>query len=155
DPAEGLLWKAIDEGELDAVAKVLRISDGRRAASLGPVVDALREWRKDLGDRSQVNKLRYRIGWQTVVPKVFPPMRQRWLVLVFVGQVDNDAWVAGLSGRYNGDIDVLAIDPSDVDRNSLSVLLSEATAGSRCDGVVSFMALHEGTHPDFPGVSMG
>ena len=68
DPAEGVLWKAVDEGALDTVAKTLRLND---VASLSPVVDALRQWRKDLGDRSKANELRYRIGWQTITPKTF------------------------------------------------------------------------------------
>src|SRR4051812_16240971 len=44
DQAERVLWKAVDEDALQTVAETLRISD---AASLGPVVHALREWRKD------------------------------------------------------------------------------------------------------------
>ena len=147
DPAEGVLWKAVDEGALDTVAKTLRLSD---TVSLSSVVDALRQWRKDLGDRSKVNKLRYRIGWLTIVPRTFPPTRRRWLVLAFDGQADNDAWIAGLLARYAADIDVLAIDPSDVDRDSLAALLSSAATRTQCDGVVSFMALTEQTHPDFP-----
>ena len=160
DPAEGVLWKAVDEGELDTVAKVLRLSDDQlgddqRAASLGPVVHALRQWRKDLGDRSKVNKLRYRVGWQTITPETFPRTRQRWLVLAWPEQAEDDAWIAGLSARYGDDIDVLAIDPSDVDRSSLTALLSSAAVRTGCDGVVSFMALEERTHPGFPGISTG
>ncbi len=160
DPAEGVLWKAVDEGELDTVAKVLRLSDDQlgddqRAASLGPVVHALRQWRKDLGDRSKVNKLRYRVGWQTITPETSPRTRQRWLVLAWPEQAEDDAWIAGLSGRYADDIDVLAIDPSDVDRSSMTALMSSAAERTGCDGVVSFLALEERTHPGFPGISTG
>ena len=73
----------------------------------------------------------------------------------FSGQADNDAWIAGLSARYAADIDVLAIDPSDVDRDSLAALLSSAATRTQYDGVVSFLALKEQTHPDFPGISAG
>ncbi len=152
DPAEGVLWKAVDEGALDTVATTLGLSD---TSSLGSVVDGLRQWRKDLGDRSKANKLRYRIGWQTIVPQPFPPTRRRWLVLAFSGQADNDAWIAGLLARYGADIEVLAIDPRDLERDSLTALLSSAATRTRCDGVVSFLALKEQTHPDFPAISAG
>ncbi len=140
DPAEGRLWKAVNEGALDTVAKTLNIDD---AASLGPVVDALRLWRNGLGERSRVSKLRYRIGWQTIVPKTFPLTRRRWLVLAAAEQVD-DEWIAGLSTRYADDVDVLAIDPAAVDRTALAAALSGALERTGCEGVVSFVALSAG-----------
>ncbi len=152
DQAERVLWKAVDDDALETVAKTLRISD---AASLGPVVHALREWRKDLGDRSVVDKLRYRIGWQPITPNTFPPTCRRWLVLAFPEQVENNFWVTGLSALYTDEIEVLAVDPSDWDRNSLAQLLSSAAARTQCDVVVSFMPLHEQPHPGFPAISTG
>ena len=151
DPAEEVLWKAVNEGALDAVAKTLRIDD---TESLAPVVDALRQWRNGLRDRSKVSELRYRIGWQTIVPQTLPLTRRRWLVLAGADQTDN-GWIAGLSTRYGDDIHVLSIDPTALDRTALAAALSSALERTGCQGVVSFVALHNSMHPDFPAISAG
>jgi NAD(P)-dependent dehydrogenase (short-subunit alcohol dehydrogenase family)/acyl carrier protein len=153
-PVEGALWKAVDEGAVDAVAQVLGISDADNGASLGAVVHALRQWRSDVGVRSAVNKLRYRVGWQVVTPNAFPLTRRRWLVLVFPEQSD-DVWIAGLLARYAEAIEVLTVDPCGLDRNSLSAFLVTAAARSYCDGIVSFLATDERAHRDFSGISVG
>ncbi|MDC8976020.1 hypothetical protein, partial [Mycobacterium marinum] len=68
------------------VAQVLRIDNAQSIVSLGPVVRALREWRKDLRDRSVVGQLRYQVGWRNVTPNTFPQTRRRWLVLTLPEQ---------------------------------------------------------------------
>ena len=115
---------------------------------------ALRQWRSDLGVRSAANKLRYQVGWRTVTPNTFPTTRRRWLVLAFPEQSD-DAWIAGLSAQYAEAVEVLTVEPSALDRNSLSALLKTAATRAHCDGIVSFMATDERAHQDFPGISVG
>jgi NADP-dependent 3-hydroxy acid dehydrogenase YdfG/acyl carrier protein len=117
-------------------------------------VRALRQWRSDLGVRSAVNKLRYRVEWQAVTPNTFPPTRRRWLVLAFPEQSD-DAWITGLSAGYAEAVEVLTVEPSEIDRNSLSALLTTAATRAQCDGIVCFMATDERAHPDFSGISVG
>ncbi|WP_423202394.1 type I polyketide synthase [Mycobacterium decipiens] len=153
-PGEEVLWNAIEDDAVDTVAKVLKISDAKDL-TLEPVVHALRQWRKDLGVRSMINGLRYRVGWQTITPNTFPRTRQRLLVLAFPEQADDNAWIASLSAQYTDNLEVLAIDPSDFDKNSLTALLSDTVARTGCEGIVSFMALAQRPHPGLSGISTG
>ncbi|WP_373182774.1 type I polyketide synthase, partial [Mycobacterium marinum] len=152
DPAEVALWDAVNDDAVDTVAQVLRIDNAQSIVSLGPVVRALREWRKDLEDRSVVGQLRYQVGWRNVTPNTFPQTRRRWLVLTLPEQSD-DVWVAGFSARSADSVAMLTIDPHMFDRNSLAALLADEATRNKCDGIVSFMALHARTDQDFPGIS--
>ncbi|MDC8985476.1 type I polyketide synthase, partial [Mycobacterium marinum] len=152
DPAEVALWDAVNDDAVDTVAQVLRIDNAQSIVSLGPVVRALREWRKDLRDRSVVGQLRYQVGWRNVTPNTFPQTRRRWLVLTLPEQSD-DVWVAGFSARFADSVAMLTIDPHMFDRNSLAALLADEATRNKCDGIVSFMALHARTDQDFPGIS--
>ncbi|WP_139836980.1 SDR family NAD(P)-dependent oxidoreductase, partial [Mycobacterium szulgai] len=151
DPAETALWAAVDGDAVDDVARVLGIDDAQSLASLEPVVRALHEWRKSLRDRSIVYDLRYQIDWQSVIPNTFPQTRQHWLVLARPEQSD-DVWLTGLSAHAPGGFTVLAIKPEEFDRKSLATLLSDETTQHQYHGVVSFMALHDETHPDPTGL---
>jgi len=151
--AEGALWKAVDNGEVDTVAEVLGMGGADSGASLGPVVRALREWHTDLGIRSAANTLRYRVGWQDVIPSTSPPSG-RWLVLVFPEQSDG-GWISGLSAMPGGGVEVSIVDPNNLDRDALSAFLTSAYTRAHYDGIVSFLATDERAHPDFPGVSIG
>jgi acyl transferase domain-containing protein/acyl-CoA synthetase (AMP-forming)/AMP-acid ligase II/acyl carrier protein len=153
-PAEGALWKAIDDDAVDTVADLLGLSDGHGAAPLGTVVGALRQWRNNLSLQSAANELRYQVNWRTVTPNSFPSTRRRWLVLAFPDQAD-DAWITGLSQRYPDSVELLTFDPDEFDRSSLSALLTTAATRAQCDGIISFMATHDRAHPDFPGLSTG
>ncbi|MGO9103179.1 MAG: type I polyketide synthase, partial [Mycobacterium sp.] len=152
-PADGALWKAVDDDAVDTVAEVLGLSDAESGASLAAVVRALREWRSDLGVRSAANKLRYRIEWRAITPNTFPPTRRRWLVLASPDQAD-DSWITGLTARYADDVEVLTVDPIALERNSLSASLTTAATRAHCDGIVSFLATDERTRPG-SGVSVG
>ena len=103
---------------------------------------ALREWRSDLGVQSAANKLRYRIEWQAITPNSFPATRQRWLVLTSPEQAD-DSWITGFTARYTDAVEVLTIDPSALERDSLSASLASAAKRAQCDGIVSFLATDE------------
>ncbi|WP_204803191.1 type I polyketide synthase [Mycobacterium riyadhense] len=153
-PAEGALWKAVEDDAVDAFAQVLGLSEAQDGASLAAVVHALRRWRSDLGVRSAANKLRYRVDWRAITPNTFPLARRRWLVLASPEQAD-DVWIAGLSARYAEAVDVLTVDPSELDRNSLSALVKAATTRAHYDGIASFLATDERAHRDFPGISVG
>jgi malonyl CoA-acyl carrier protein transacylase/acyl carrier protein len=151
--ADGVLWEAVDDGAVDAVARVLGIEDVQGGGSLGDVVDALRQWRRGVGVRSAANMLRYRVGWQAVTLNTFPLTRRRWLVLASPGQVD-DGWITGLSARYPDDVEVRIVDPTELGRDSLSALVAAAVQ-SGCDGVVSFLGIDERPDLGFSGVSVG
>ncbi len=153
-PAEGALWKAIDDDAVDTVAELLGLSDGESAAPLGTVVHALRQWRSNLGVRAAANALRYQVDWRAVTPNTFPVTRRRWLVLASPGQAD-DGWVTGLSEQYADSVELHTFDPSEVDRSSLSTLLTSAATSDHCDGIISFLAIDDRAHPDFPGLSVG
>ena len=114
---EEVLWQAVEEGAVDRVAGLLGLG-GAAGVAVGPVVAALRAWRSDLGVRSVVNGLRYRVGWQVVTPRTSPCTRRRWLVVVFEDQLE-DAWVSGFSARCGEDVEVLALGAGEIDRDGV------------------------------------
>ena len=152
-PADGALWKAVDDDAVDTVAEILGLSDAENSATLAAVVHALRRWRSDLGVRSAANKLRYRIEWRSITPNKLSPTRCRWLVLTSRDHAD-DPWITGLTARYADSVEVLAVDPSALDSNSLSASLASGVTRARCDGVVSFLATDERAGQG-SGVSVG
>ena len=153
-PAQGALWKAVDDDAVETVAEVLGISDAHDGVPLKTVVRALREWRSRVEVQSMANSVRYRVGWKEVIPNASPPTRRRWLFLTFAEQSDNE-WITGLSARCAEDIEMLIVEPSDLEGNSLSALLANAATRTNYDGIVSFMGADERPHRDFPGVSVG
>ncbi|ORA07947.1 hypothetical protein BST12_28645, partial [Mycobacterium angelicum] len=154
DSVEGQLWDAVDSGAVDAVALVLGMEDSPEAASLGPVVAALQQWRRQLAERSVVDKLRYRVGWQAVSLATFPQTRQRWLVLIRPEQSE-DPWLQDLLARYPEEFSTTAIDTDRLDRAELAALLVEHAAAHDCDGVLSVLALPDRTDSQVSGPSTG
>ncbi|WP_139822526.1 beta-ketoacyl reductase, partial [Mycobacterium lacus] len=154
EPAEGQLWNAVDTDAVDTVAQLLGIEDTAQAAALGPVVAALRQWRKQLTDRSAVDKLRYRVSWQAITANTFPPTRPRWLILTHPEQSENP-WLQALVTGHPTEFSTAAIDTDHLDRDGLAALLVEQSAATGCDGVLSLLALHDRTDPTLPGPSTG
>ncbi|MCV7078605.1 SDR family oxidoreductase, partial [Mycobacterium szulgai] len=154
DPVEGQLWNAVDSGAVDAVAQVLGIEDSAEAASLGPVVAALRQWRRQLAERSVVDKLRYRVSWQAVSLATFPQSRHRWLVLMRPEQSE-DPWLQALLARYPEEFSATAIDSDRLDRDELAALLVEHVAAGDCEGALSVLALPDHTDSEISGPSLG
>ncbi|WP_081290903.1 type I polyketide synthase [Mycobacterium asiaticum] len=152
--ADDALWKAVDDGAVEAFTELLGLSDVPDGDSVEAVMRALRHWRSESDVRSAANSLRYQVAWRVVRPDTFPQARRRWLVVAFPEQA-NGAWVTGLATRYADAVDVHTVDPSELGRESLSALLKAATARAQFDGVISFLATDERAHPTLPGTSVG
>ncbi|MCQ0021203.1 hypothetical protein [Actinomadura madurae] len=94
---------------------------------------------------------RYRVGWQQITVEPGAALRGTWIVAVPENGVDEE-WIASAerSVRHAGaEVRRLTVTPQD-DRERLAELLGEGG-----DGVLSFLPLTPGGHPEHPAVPAG
>ncbi|MFI1028336.1 type I polyketide synthase [Streptomyces sp. NPDC020951] len=133
------LWRAVDRGDLDAVAAELALPDGR---SLGELVPALSDWRRRRKDTALVDGWRYRVSWTPATPAALPvPAAPTgdWLLVTD----EPDAAVARWAATA---LDAAVTTPAD---------LRQAAADIAWTGVVSLLGLADRPHPDHPAVPVG
>ncbi|MFI1831092.1 SDR family NAD(P)-dependent oxidoreductase, partial [Streptomyces sp. NPDC020412] len=158
DPAEARLWHAIEERDVDALVRTLRL-DGDAAAleSLRPALPILSDWRRGHRERSVLDSWRYRAQWASVAATTARPLPGRWLLLTPAGAEDHPAAAAAEEAltRHAGAVAVRALGPADAGRAELTTLLVEADTEEPLAGVVSLMGLDQSPHADHPSVSTG
>ncbi|MBK1786598.1 type I polyketide synthase [Prauserella cavernicola] len=132
-------WRLVERQDLEAIARMLRVEGG---AGFGEVVDALAGWRRDSVAGAEMDRLRYRVGWEHLTsgsPAVLPP---NWVVVTDDAR-ERAALADDLAGalRARGAVveTVLADDPD----------IGERVARyGEIDGIVSVLALGAAVRPD-------
>ncbi|MFD4764135.1 type I polyketide synthase [Streptomyces sp. NPDC058439] len=169
DPADEAFWDAVAGGDPLALADALDVSDPQRrellegAASVLPVLSA---WRAERGDRSTVDRWRYRIRWRRTTRLPRPVLSGVWLL---VAPAHDPGGVVGrISGALaeRGVTQVLTVTVSDDDPygEGLAAGLADAVAraadgagpgpaGARVAGLLSLLGLD--TRPGPGGVANG
>ncbi|MFI9051369.1 type I polyketide synthase [Streptomyces sp. NPDC053427] len=151
-------WKAVESGDLDALAAALRVGDDQRA-SLASLLPALGSWRRR-------ERQRYRLAWTPVPAATAPGSTGAWLVLVppaLAGGgapgAEEEGWpaaaVAALSG-CGARVTAVTVDPAAPEGADLAGLVRDwqGTASSVA-GVLSFLALDERRHPVYRSACSG
>ncbi|MEU5980607.1 SDR family NAD(P)-dependent oxidoreductase, partial [Streptomyces sp. NPDC047315] len=159
DPAEARLWHAIEERDVDALVRTLRL-DGDAAAveSLRPALPFLSDWRRVHREQSVLDSWRYRAVWTPVDAPVDPqPLPGRWLLLAPAGAEDGPAVTAVREAlaRHATAVEVRTLGPADVGRAELTELVAQLDGAEPLAGVASLMALDQSPHADHPSVSTG
>ncbi|MEU1792576.1 type I polyketide synthase, partial [Streptomyces sparsogenes] len=159
DPAEAGLWHAIEERDVDALARTLRL-DGDAAAleSLRPALPILSDWRRHHREQAVLDSWRYRAVWTPVAAATAPPsLSGRWLLLAPAVVRDHPAVAAAREAldRYATAGEVCLLGPEDIGRAELTERLTELDAEDPLAGVVSLLALDEAPHADHSPVPMG
>jgi acyl transferase domain-containing protein len=138
-------WNAVEQHDLSTLSDLLDAEPEVLAGS----VSLLANWRRDGQDRSSVDSWRYRSTWQPVDNQP-PVLRGRWLVFVPAGYTEDQAVVACLAGMSSDGLEVssFVVATESATRTALSTYLREVAASTAEPvGVVSMLALDEGTHP--------
>ncbi|MFD8340072.1 type I polyketide synthase [Streptomyces solisilvae] len=155
DEEESRFWAAVEGEDLGALSETLNLPDGTgHRTSLGTVLPALSTWRRGRRERSAVDSWRHRVEWWPV-PDTAPTTAGSWLVVHPKSASDGwtDACVRAL-GADGGQVRLLKLD-GDTDREGLAALLrSRYAEETPPTGVLSLLALDEGT-PPLPGVAPG
>ncbi|MFF3554924.1 type I polyketide synthase [Streptomyces tsukubensis] len=132
-------WAAVEGGDLDELAAALKVDGG----TLGEMLPALADYRRRTQADATLTDWRYRVAW-TAVPDSDTSLSGTWLV---VGDgPDTEAVVGALAGRGARTVTLTAPD---------QLASTEVTDVTEVAGVVSTLALSEGTHPEHPVVPAG
>ncbi|MGW4380754.1 type I polyketide synthase [Kitasatospora sp. NPDC004531] len=153
DPDDTAFWQMVDHQAPAEIAARLAVDED----ALGPVLPALRGWRRQRRDESVIDSWRYRIGWQPLPDLPNAAAAGTWLVVLPAGQHD-DARVRGslLALTEAGATVVTAELTADaVRRTDLAATLAAALGDRVPTGVLSLLAAAEEPHPDHPALPTG
>ncbi|MFE9994047.1 type I polyketide synthase [Streptomyces avermitilis] len=131
------LWRAVDRGDLAAVAAELALPDGE---SLHDLVPALSGWRRRRKDSALVDSWRYRVSWTPVTAPVPAALTGDWLLVTADPDGEAARWARTALGA--------------------SVTAQITSPGGPIPagpwtGVVSLLGLADRPHPDHPVVPVG
>ncbi|QIB42102.1 type I polyketide synthase [Streptomyces aureoverticillatus] len=155
DEVDAWFWQAVEREDLASLAKTLDFDD---EATLGAVLPALSAYRRSSRDQSTIDSWRYRVAWKPVSDVAGGSLSGTWLVVVPASGA-GDEWVAeAVAGlrRYGADVVPLVVGEGDLDAGVLSGRLREVLAAApEVGGVLSLLALDEGSCPGYPELSAG
>jgi acyl transferase domain-containing protein/short-subunit dehydrogenase/acyl carrier protein len=153
DPADDRFWRAVEEQDLDALARMLALPG---AEPLRETVPALAAWRGGRRERATLDSWRYYIDWRRL-PEPRPVVRPgAWLLVVPAG-LEPDELFAGLPGDTVtltvGESDI-AEDGSPLGPGELAERIRAAAGSLHLAGVLSLTGLPTGSHPRQPGTPL-
>ncbi|WEV24714.1 SDR family NAD(P)-dependent oxidoreductase [Streptomyces sp. 71268] len=155
DEVDAWFWQAVEREDLEALAKTLDFDD---EATLGAVLPALSAYRRSSRDQSTIDGWRYRVSWKPVGDVVGGSLSGTWLVVVPGARVEDELVAGVVSGleRHGAGVVSLVVDEGDLEPGVLSGRLREVLGVvPELGGVVSLLALDEGSCPGYPGLSVG
>ncbi|MFJ5920978.1 type I polyketide synthase [Kitasatospora sp. NPDC092948] len=158
-PADSGFWEAVDHGDLDALATILRVEDGELRASLASLAPTLAEWARGRADDRTADSWRYRVAWKPLPAPERPRLAGSWLVVAPTGAAEDPAVAFAVDSlRGHGAAPVLVeAGPDATDRTRFAALLRDAD--DRTDGppagILSLLALAEEPHGDGSALPRG
>ncbi|QXJ26136.1 SDR family NAD(P)-dependent oxidoreductase [Actinomadura graeca] len=153
DAAEARLWKAVEDGDPEAVAAALRLNgDGAAAGAIGPALPVLSAWRREHREQRTVDACRYRVTWTRLEEAKTRTPSGTWLLLVPAAHAEGSA--ARTVAEALGDRAVVAV-CDETERGPLARRLADLAAGPPPAGVVSLLGLDETPHAGHPAVPNG
>ena len=153
--AEAWFWAAVEGGDALALAETLTVDSQR---PFGEVLPALASWRQRARDRSATEGWRYRISWLPVTDPDLVAVSGTWLMVVPAAQRGELAQGCVRALAAHGAQVVLAeVGVGELDREVLATRIGQVLVSgiSEISGVVSLLALGEGSAPGHPVVSAG
>ncbi|MFE1755840.1 type I polyketide synthase, partial [Streptomyces anandii] len=156
DSVDARFWEAVDSADLSALTAELAIDASR---PLSDVLPALSEWRRQRQEQSVVDGWRYRVDWKPLAEPAVAGPNGTWLVVVPATMTEDVRVreVVEALGASGATVRRIALTDGDLgDPNRLADRLREAAmAGEAAQGVLSLLALDEGSHAEYPAVSRG
>ena len=143
DGAGAGFWAAVAAQDVPGLAQQLGM--GGQEGPLEAVVPALSAWYQGQRERSVVDSWRYRITWVPVPVTAAGALPGRWLVITpGDGGGERAAACAAALRERAGEVIVVTVAGGE-SREELAGRLSQAIAGGPVAGVVSLLALDDGT----------
>ncbi|MFE3604083.1 SDR family NAD(P)-dependent oxidoreductase, partial [Streptomyces sp. NPDC059142] len=133
-------WAAVESGDTESLARTLDI-DG---ASLGPVLPALRTWRRDRTATAAVDSWRYHVRWVPLPASLpgSPLLTGTWLLAVPAGSAvaaECADTVAAAVRDHGGSVTTLTLDATATRQDIAGLLPAEPVAG-----VLSLLSVADG-----------
>ncbi|MFD7639740.1 type I polyketide synthase [Kitasatospora sp. NPDC059795] len=158
-PADSGFWEAVDHGDLDALATLLRVEDGELRASLASLAPTLAEWARGRADDRTADSWRYRVAWKPLSASERPRLTGSWLVVAPAGAAEDPAVAFAVDSlRGHGATPVLVeAGPDATDRTRFAALLRDAHdhPDGPPAGILSLLALAEEPHGDGSALPRG
>lgn len=157
---EADFWRAVDKGDLDALARALHVDGGPPRDALATLLPTLSTWHREKEQASVLDSWRYRVVWKPLAPgKGTRDVAGTWLFVVPEGAPDAEALAArvgqALTGR-GAEVVVMRVGHVHADRARLVALLrATVVEGAPVRGVLSLLALDEAPLPTHPVVPSG
>ncbi|MEU3408248.1 type I polyketide synthase [Streptomyces sp. NPDC006670] len=154
DPAEAAFWDTVESQDLAALAERLEVTGD---SPLSSVLPALSQWRRRQRSRSAVDSWRYRISWQPRTgARDTAELAGTWLLAVPDGSEDGPTAtaVSDALSRHGAQVALVPV-RTDETRAALAARLRRAPEAAAPAGVLSLLALTDGSHPDHPDLPAG
>ncbi|QDL68915.1 type I polyketide synthase [Streptomyces malaysiensis subsp. malaysiensis] len=155
DEVDAWFWQAVEREDLASLAKTLDFDD---EATLGAVLPALSAYRRSSRNQSTIDGWRYRVSWKPVADVAGGALSGTWLVVVPASRAEDELVAGVVSGleRHGAGVVSLVVDERDLDAGVLGERLGEVVAEvPELGGVLSLLALDEGSCPGYPALSAG
>ncbi|MEV0850687.1 type I polyketide synthase, partial [Streptomyces sp. NPDC049954] len=160
DRQDAIFWDAVEREDHEALAATLHVESAEQQDSLGAVLPALAQWRRQRRSESTVDAWRYRAVWRpSAGTATRVSLTGTWLVVVPSGHGDDPLIVGARQAleEHGAHVVTLELDAEDGQeaRAGLSRRLGDITAGHDPAGVLSLLALDETPYPGHPVVTTG
>ncbi|MBO2456941.1 type I polyketide synthase [Actinomadura violacea] len=164
--AESRFWTAVEGGDVSGLADALDVG----GQQLGEVLPALAAWWRRERDGAATADWRYRISWVPVADTAPAVLSGTWLVVLPARQAAEEVGAGCVQAltAHGAHVVTVAVPAGELDRTALAACLTKALADNaaatgegtetaRADvaGVVSLLALDEGSVERFPTVAGG
>ncbi|WP_248001499.1 type I polyketide synthase [Streptomyces sp. RPA4-5] len=139
-PDEARFWKAVESQDLGELAATLEMA--RMPEELGSVLPVLSSWRQRRRVDSVVDSWRYRATWKPLAGATAGRLSGRWLLVTASG-----ASVEGVEAALvAAGAEVVPVAVDGAGREELAGRLRDALVGGEPAGVVSLLAVAEGSY---------
>ncbi|GKQ40508.1 hypothetical protein ALMP_70320 [Streptomyces sp. A012304] len=157
DPAASAFWDAVENTDLESLARLLDVTgDDHLTGPLRTVLPALASWRGRQRESALLDAWRYRVTW-TAVPEPQAALTGTWLVVTPADHPDDTTADGVLDALTTGGARVVRVpvDAAREGRAGLAARLADASDGTEVAGVLSLLALDERPADDSPAVPAG
>ncbi|MBB4788195.1 SDR family NAD(P)-dependent oxidoreductase [Streptomyces rapamycinicus NRRL 5491] len=160
DGADTHFWQAVEREDTEALAAALQVQSTEQHASLGTVLPALAQWRRQRRSESTVDEWRYRVIWRPKSGTPAASLPGPWLLLAPSSRPGDPLVTASREAlaAHGADVVLVELGADDAHRATVAERLRAATAGHPLDtlsGVLSLLPLDERPYPAHPVATTG
>ncbi|WP_414084046.1 type I polyketide synthase, partial [Streptomyces asiaticus] len=160
DSADTRFWQAVEREDAEALAATLQVQSTEQHASLGTVLPALAQWRRQRRSEATVDEWRYRVIWRPRSGTQAASLPGPWLLLAPSSRPDDPLVTASREAlaAHGAEVVLVELGADAAHRATMAERLRTATADHPLDtlsGVLSLLPLDEHPCPDHPVATTG